>query len=143
MSKTESQLRAAQMPHLADYYVYLESCTAKLIETGSSSIGPAFADCCTQVRNHMKTRHRVTQKNEHLNAAWAALGDTSGIFYFGGNLWDEAGNHHEWIDVVMFIELMSNTIHELPESVRLRFDELCGALLASQVRVMQQAQTIH
>lgn len=130
------KLQEAQMPQLANLYVVVaNSPNGELMELGSRSIGPSFADCCCVFRDHMLQQHSIVQKNLHMNTAWAALGDKSGTFYFGGNDWSNGREKPEWLSVTPFIEKMAKTVHEIDLDSRRQFDELCGALASSMMRV--------
>jgi hypothetical protein len=55
-----------------------------IVELGSSSLSPHLAQSCTEVRTLLLETSFIGQVSGGLNEVWRALGDDSGVLYFGG-----------------------------------------------------------
>jgi len=126
--KTLQSLLDFNMKNLAKLYELLLG-KPELIEFGSSSIGSSFAECCSEIREHMKRRHGIYQKGEAFNAAWAAMGDPSGVFYFGGFAYNSDTGERIEIDCRTHIQAIAGDLHSIPLPTLRKFDELCKAFL--------------
>ncbi len=111
-----AKLTAAGLLKLAELYVVWSTERVGLVETGSSSIGVDLSESCTWIREHMKYQHGVHQNAEILNHVWAAIGDPSGILYFGGKYRKEDGSIG-WITPAQYVEVLAFYAHQFPTKV--------------------------
>jgi hypothetical protein len=98
-------------------------------ECGSSSISPEFADSCAEIRYLLKTKAGIVQKNESNNDAWAAMGDKSGILYFGGRKAEDSEKGHRWVAPKEYLETLILLWPELSDKAAAEFESLCGAFV--------------
>lgn len=108
----------SQYPNLAQFHQYCRK--SGLIETGSSSIDPAYAESCTEIRNLMATHCGIGQINAGNNDLWASLGDPSGILYFGGR------RHGVRVTAAEYLEHLAAVMPALSEKALAQLEELAG-----------------
>lgn len=126
-NETVATFRNNDMPHVA--LLYADAVATGLEAMGSSSIGPAFADSCTEIREHMKAEHQVFQKNEHFNELWKSMGDPSGILYFYG--FQAKDGARLKISVRQYFELLALSVARLSDTAKRDLDELCKVYVQS------------
>jgi hypothetical protein len=103
---------------LNNLYNYARS--SGLLETGSSSIDPSLAASCSEVRSLMGTTCGVKQIHEQANELWAALGDPSGILYFGGRM------NGRRISTAEYLELLALVFDQLSDKASVDVEKIAA-----------------